>query len=106
MAKAESPPQSILALDPRLRHSPGKRLIDRFSHNVVAIIGLLIVTVMVIMAVFGPLVAPHDPDEQFRGHRLDSPGQVFLLGTDNLGRDILSRLLHGARVYLSSTLLT
>ncbi|MFQ6031129.1 MAG: nickel transporter permease, partial [Dehalococcoidia bacterium] len=48
--------------------------------------------------VFGPLIAPYDPDAQFKGSRLESPGQGFLLGTDNLGRDLLSRLLHGARL--------
>ena len=61
-------------------------------------IGLLIVAVMVSIGVLGPLLAPYDPDTQFRGSRLESPNREFLLGTDNLGRDLLSRLLHGARL--------
>ena len=98
MAKVDSPSQAVPALAPGLSHAPGQRLINRFRHNRVAMIGLLIVIVMTLAAVFGPLIAPHNPDEQFRGHRLESPGQGFLLGTDNLGRDLLSRLLHGARL--------
>lgn len=66
--------------------------------NRAAIVGLLIVTVMVCTGVLGPMLAPYDPNTQFRGSRLQSPDRVFVLGTDNLGRDLLSRLLHGARL--------
>lgn len=66
--------------------------------NRVAMVGLLIVTVMVGIGVLGPILAPYDPDAQFSANRLQSPGTEFLLGTDNLGRDILSRLFHGARL--------
>ena len=51
----------------------------------------------VLVAVFGPLVAPHDPSAINVPNRLSSPGAEWFLGTDALGRDILSRLLHGAR---------
>lgn len=66
--------------------------------NRAATVGLLIVTVMVGVGLLGPMLAPYDPNTQFRGSRLQSPGPEFLLGTDNLGRDLLSRLLHGARL--------
>ena len=66
--------------------------------NRAAIVGLLIVTVMVCTGVLGPMLAPYDPNTQFRGSRLQSPDREFVLGTDNLGRDLLSRLLHGARL--------
>ena len=82
------------------RRSLNQRLVGRFLHNRVAIAGLLIVVVMVSLAAVGPLIAPNAPEEQFRGHVLESPSQEFLLGTDNLGRDLLSRLLHGARLSL------
>ena len=85
---------------PAFRRGLNQRLIFRLVHNRVAIVGLLIVILMVALAVSGPLIAPHPPEEQFRGHRLESPSQEFLLGTDNLGRDLLSRLLHGARLSL------
>lgn len=51
----------------------------------------------VLLALVGPLVAPHDPTAINIPNRLQPPGSDWLLGTDALGRDILSRLLHGAR---------
>ena len=50
------------------------------------------------IAVLGPAIAPHDPLEQNLAHRLAPPSPVFWLGTDQLGRDLLSRLLLGARI--------
>ena len=58
---------------------------------------VILVTVFVLLAVFGPLLAPHDPTAINIPARLSPPGPEYLLGTDALGRDILSRLLHGAR---------
>lgn len=52
---------------------------------------------IVAVAVLGPIVAPYDPVAINIPMRLASPSAEFLLGTDALGRDILSRLLHGAR---------
>ncbi|MEM6371494.1 MAG: ABC transporter permease [Pseudomonadota bacterium] len=52
---------------------------------------------IVVVAVFGPLLAPYDPAAINIPARLSAPGDAFVLGTDALGRDILSRLLHGAR---------
>lgn len=60
-------------------------------------IGLVIVVAIALIALFAPLIAPHGPDEQFRGRNLQSPSQDFPLGTDHLGRDLLSRLAYGAR---------
>lgn len=61
---------------------------------------------LVICALFAPWIAPHDPSEQYREFLLTPPawlegGQLqFLLGTDEVGRDLLSRLIHGARLSL------
>ena len=74
------------------------RFLRLLRRNRAAVVGLLIVAVMVSIGLLGPLLAPYDPDAQFRGSRLESPNREFLLGTDNLGRDLLSRLLHGARL--------
>ena len=77
-----------------------------FSQNRGAVIGLFVFILMVIVAVFAPLIAPHDPTEQFRDALLTPPvwqagGRAdFLLGTDAVGRDMLSRLIHGARYSL------
>ena len=98
MAKGESPSGVIVDPSPVITRGRNKRLLRLLRQNRVAMIGLLIVTMMVSMGVFGPLIAPHDPNAQIKGRRLESPGQEFLLGADNLGRDLLSRLLHGARL--------
>lgn len=77
-----------------------------FSLNRGAVIGLVIFGLLVLVALFAPLIAPHAPNEQFRGELLVPPfweeggSSAFLLGTDPLGRDILSRLIHGARFSL------
>lgn len=58
---------------------------------------LLLAVVLITVAVLGPLLAPHDPAAINIPHRLSPPGDEWLLGTDALGRDILSRLMVGAR---------
>jgi peptide/nickel transport system permease protein len=69
-----------------------------------ALAGLVIVAVVVVAALAAPLLAPQDPNAQDVAQRLQGPGSAHLLGTDNLGRDVLSRLLYGARVSLLTTL--
>ncbi|MEM9196846.1 MAG: ABC transporter permease subunit, partial [Pseudomonadota bacterium] len=61
---------------------------------------LALVAVFVLLAGLGPNLAPHDPTQINIPARLQGPGPDWLLGTDALGRDILSRLLHGARASL------
>jgi peptide/nickel transport system permease protein len=70
-------------------------------------IGAVSVTFLVLvalLAVFGPLLAPHDPLQQNQGALLQGPSPQHLLGTDNLGRDELSRLLAGSRLSLLAAL--
>ncbi|WP_147114226.1 ABC transporter permease [Tateyamaria sp. syn59] len=57
----------------------------------------ILVLLLFLLALFGPMLAPHDPTAINIPNRLAPPGGAWLLGTDALGRDILSRLLHGAR---------
>lgn len=74
-----------------------------FSENRGAVMGFWVFVAFIFVAVFAPLLAPHDPAQQFREHLLQPPfwqdgGEfTFPLGTDALGRDILSRLIHGSR---------
>ena len=71
------------------------------ARNPLAMLGLAIVVVLIGAAAFAPLLAPHDPLAQELTRRLLPPGTPGnLLGTDELGRDILSRLLYGARITL------
>ncbi len=61
-------------------------------------IGGLLVVLMIGMAVFANWIAPYSYDETIRGARMKAPGAQFWMGTDNLGRDIFSRVVYGARV--------
>ncbi|MFZ5918828.1 MAG: ABC transporter permease [Chloroflexota bacterium] len=67
----------------------------------VGMIGLAIVLFWVLVAVFAPLIAPHDPLAQDSLAINQSPSARYPLGTDNLGRDILSRLVYGSRIILT-----
>ena len=72
-----------------------------FQTNVLAMIGLGILLLLNFVAVFAPLLAPHDPFVQNLGNRLQPIGSdQHIFGTDSLGRDILSRLIFGARITL------
>lgn len=63
-----------------------------------ALTGLILVGFFALIAVIGPYIAPHGKTEQFAGERLKPPSREFLLGTDEFGRDVFSRLLYGARI--------
>src|SRR2546425_240943 len=66
-----------------------------------AIVGLVIVGALASAAVFAPVIAPADPITQDLGARLLPPSQRHWLGTDDLGRDLLTRLVFGGRVSLT-----
>ncbi|MCI2416943.1 ABC transporter permease [Saccharopolyspora sp. K220] len=64
------------------------------------LIPLVVLAIYVLAAIFAPLLAPHDPNAVTLAQRLLPPGAHHLLGTDALGRDVLSRVIYGARVSL------
>ncbi|MFF9393009.1 ABC transporter permease [Streptomyces griseoluteus] len=70
----------------------------RFLANKLAVVGLAIVVLLVLVAIFAPLLTPHDPLKQDLTQTLQSPGAGHWLGTDALGRDQLSRLIYGSRI--------
>jgi peptide/nickel transport system permease protein len=61
--------------------------------------GAVIVVLLIVVALFAPQLAPHGPKETTFGQYV-SPGREFPMGTDNLGRDVLSRVIWGARLSL------
>jgi peptide/nickel transport system permease protein len=63
--------------------------------------GITILSVFFLIALIGPVIYPVDPSEQHLDLRLSSPDNIHLLGTDELGRDVLSRLIFGSRVSMS-----
>jgi peptide/nickel transport system permease protein len=78
----------------------GRAFVHRLARGKGAIAGLVILVLMVGVAIFAPLIAPDDPIQINPQHGLYSPGFPYLFGTDQLGRDILSRVLFGARLSL------
>lgn len=70
----------------------------RLFRNRALLIGGVLITVMVILAVFAPWLAPYDPAEQHTDNALAGPSTQFLLGTDMFGRDQFSRIIYGTRL--------
>ena len=92
-----------LTLESVTEKSPGAlaRLLPRLHAK--AFTGGLIVLTFILVGIFGPYVAPHDPNKQELTAMMRAPdgiGANHVLGTDNLGRDIFSRVIHGSRVSL------
>jgi len=71
-----------------------------FRRNRLAMLGLTILVVLILLAAFAPLIAPFSPIEADLNARLQPPDGVHILGTDHLGRDIFSRIVHGSRLTL------
>lgn len=82
-----------------------QRFLWRFWRNQSAVAGLIIVVIVASLALFAPVIAPHDPAEQFAGKKFAKPGAQFPLGADALGRDMLSRLVYGAQPSVGSAAL-
>jgi peptide/nickel transport system permease protein len=76
-----------------------------FRQNGLAMVGLSIVLGLVLVAIFAPYLAPYGPTAQDLDFRLNPPSARHLLGTDELGRDILSRIIWGSRITLGIVLL-
>jgi peptide/nickel transport system permease protein len=81
------------------------RAVARFLRNRGAVIGLGVLAFWCVVALLGPLIAPHDPTETV-GRARQPPSGDFLLGTDTLGRDVLSRVLVGSQVSLQLGLIS
>ena len=77
-----------------------RRFLRVFLARKVVVVALVILMIMVLVAVFAPLLAPHDPYQQKLTHSLQQPSSEHPLGTDLLGRDVLSRIIYGTRISL------
>src|SRR5689334_18687269 len=84
-----------------LRVGGFRRFWRRFSRNKIAVFALAFIIFQIIIAVTAPYIAPYNP---YKGDFLatwETPNRLHWLGTDDLGRDVFSRLLYGARISLS-----
>jgi peptide/nickel transport system permease protein len=78
-------------------------VVRQFRRSRAAVLGLILTGTFVLLAILAPVLAPHDPTAFTLGQQLRPPSPTNPLGTDELGRDILSRLLYGARITLLIT---
>jgi peptide/nickel transport system permease protein len=92
-------PADIQMIAPRERSNLGM-FWRAFSRNKLTLVGSGIVIFMILMAIFAPFLAPYDPNLPHLEDKLTPPNASYLLGTDQFGRDILSRIMFGARVSL------
>jgi ABC-type dipeptide/oligopeptide/nickel transport system permease subunit len=77
-----------------------RRAWRRFRHHPPALVGLGIIVVFLLLAVFAPLISPYDPVAQDLSSAVQSPSSAHWFGTDQLGRDIATRLMYGTRISL------
>jgi peptide/nickel transport system permease protein len=83
---------------PALLRMGGARLVRQIGGSPGGAFGLAVIAVLALCTVAGPALAPHDPSAQDLASRLQGPSGSHLLGTDELGRDVLSRLVVGTRI--------
>ncbi|MGH7268022.1 MAG: ABC transporter permease [Candidatus Rokuibacteriota bacterium] len=88
------------AVVPAARHR--RRVWGQLLRNPTGIAGTLLIGAFVVLAVFADVLAPHDPLRVDLRARLRPPGVQYPFGTDDLGRDLLSRVIHGTRVSLTA----
>ena len=75
-----------------------------FLSNRLALFGLIIISIFILVAIFAPLIAPYDPLAQDLEGKFAGPSLAHPFGQDELGRDILSRVIYGARISLTAGL--
>lgn len=75
--------------------------LKRFRRNKLAVAGSIVVLILFIIALFANIISPYDPSDIDRKRVLEPPSINHPLGTDDLGRDVLSRMIYGSRISLS-----
>ncbi|MBO8142570.1 MAG: ABC transporter permease [Firmicutes bacterium] len=88
------------ATTPGVGGSPWTVVLRRLRRNQLAVVGAIIVVALVLTAVFAPWIAPYDPAEQNFDALLEPPSRDHWFGTDDLGRDVFSRVIYGTRYAL------
>lgn len=83
------------------RHQGEPNLLMRLATRPTAMAGLIVITIIIVLAVLAPLIAPYAPSQIAVRDRLQGPGFLHLMGTDELGRDVFSRVLHSGRTSLT-----
>ncbi len=82
------------------KSGPWREVWRRLRKNKAAIFGLIVILILVFLAIFADFVAPYGYDDQNLQARFQTPNSQHWLGTDNFGRDIMSRIIYGSRISL------
>ena len=78
-----------------------KNILIKLLKNKFALIGLVIITILIVVALFAPIISPYTPSQQNIFERLQAPSLNHFFGTDDLGRDVFTRMIFGARISLA-----
>ncbi len=78
-----------------------KNVLIKLFKNKFALTGLTIITLLIVVALFAPVISPYTPSEQNVFERLQAPSLTHFFGTDDLGRDVFTRMIFGARISLA-----
>lgn len=82
------------------RDSEWRRGLRSLQRSPLAVLGLVIIGFLVVLAIFAPSLAPYSPTKMSLSERLSPPSSTHIFGTDDVGRDILSRVIYGSRISL------
>jgi peptide/nickel transport system permease protein len=92
-----------VAVTPRVRRR--RRTLARLKRRPMAVAGITVAALFILMALFAPLIAPYDPADTNFDAVLQHPSSAHIMGTDDLGRDVFSRVVYGARASLEAGVL-
>jgi peptide/nickel transport system permease protein len=92
--------QEVAVLSPRARRR--RRIRRRLMRRPLAVAGGVVALMFVLVAIFAPVIAPYDPGQSDFGAALAGPSSQHLFGTDELGRDVFSRVVWGARASMQA----
>ena len=98
-------PKGVETVENMKKRSQFIEIAKRFSKRKISFIGLIIVILLIIIAAFAKYIAPYDFAAQSLSERLQYPSSAHWLGTDNFGRDILTRMIYGGQTSLLVSLL-
>ncbi len=105
MSTIEITPAEAEQFVPTAERHAGVRILRPLARDRAAMVGLALVSLLTLAGIVAPILSPHDPNAVDVAHRFAPPSATFPLGTDHLGRDMLSRLLFGARISIGATLI-